>query len=301
MLKRLSSLALVALVLMAFVAAPLASAQMTRGIVQESLTMTSNILGEDVRYTIYLPADYETSNRHYPVVYLLHGYSDDDTGWLQFGEANRIADHGIAHGEIPPMIIVMPDGGVSWYINNHAGNERWEDMFVQEFIPHIETTYRIRAKKEYRGIAGLSMGGYGALVLSIRNPDLFTATAAFSSGVWTDDHMKSIPQDDYDRYFGNLYGGVGLSGDARLGDHWRQHSVIELVKTRDADDLKKVRYFIDCGDDDFLAIGNATLHIELTKKEIPHEYRVRDGAHTWSYWRSALPVGLAFIGESFHR
>ena len=87
----------------------------------------------------------------------------------------------------------------------------------------------------------------------------------------------------------------------RHTDHWRQHSVLDLVKNTDADELKKLRYYIDCGDDDFLAIGNATLHILMTEKEIPHEYRVRDGAHTWSYWRTGLPAGLKFIGESFHR
>ena len=85
----------------------------TNGRGMESLKFQSNLMGKDVNYTIYLPPDYETSNRNYPVVYLLHGYTDDDTGWLQFGEAPYIADEAIANREIPPMIIVMPDGGVT--------------------------------------------------------------------------------------------------------------------------------------------------------------------------------------------
>ena len=263
--------------------------------------MTSAILAEDVRYTIYLPADYETSERDYPIVYLLHGYSDDDSGWLQFGEANRIADAAIDAGDIPPMIIVMPDGKVSWYINDYAGAVRWEDMFVDEFMPHIETAYRIRRKKEFRGIAGLSMGGYGSLVLAMHNPDLFAAVAAFSSGIFTDAEMQAMPQSDYDNFWGPLIGGTGREGSARHTDHWRQHSVLDLVTTIPADELKTLRYYIDCGDDDFLAVGNSTLHILMTEHEIPHEYRVRDGAHTWSYWRTGLPTGLAFIGESFRR
>jgi S-formylglutathione hydrolase FrmB len=277
-----------------------AAAQSGQGIVHEGLIMPSSILGEDVRYTIYLPSDYERSQRSYPVVYLLHGYTDDDTGWLQFGEANRIADDAIARGEIPPMIIVMPDGGVSWYINDYQGKVRWEDMFVREFMPYIEAEYRIRQKKEFRGIAGLSMGGYGSLVIAMRHPDLFAAVAAFSSGIWTDAQMASTPQEIYDRIYGPLYG-EGLEGSARLTAHWRANSVLDIVATTAADRLKQVRYYIDCGDGDFLAIGNSTLHIRLTEKEIPHEYRVRDGAHSWTYWRTGLPAGLTFIGESFRR
>ena len=78
-------------------------------------------------------------------------------------------------------------------------------------------------------------------------------------------------------------------------------SVIDMVKSKPVEELNKVRYYFDCGDEDFLAIGNATLHIEMRKKNIPHEYRVRDGAHTWSFWRHSLPIGLKFIGESFRR
>ncbi len=134
-------------------------AQISRGVVQEGLTLDSKILGTKVRYSIYLPFDYETSSRFYPVVYLLHGYTDNDMGWIQFGEANLIADEAIAKREIPSMIIAMPDAGVSWYINNYNGSVRFEDFFFQEFMPYIESHYRIRAEKSYRGVAGLSMGG----------------------------------------------------------------------------------------------------------------------------------------------
>jgi enterochelin esterase-like enzyme len=96
------------------------------GKISEGKIVKSLILNKDVRYTIYLPAGYETSERSYPVVYLLHGYTDDDTGWLQFGEINRLADKAIADGTIPPMIIVMPDGGVSFYMNSYDGKEKYE-------------------------------------------------------------------------------------------------------------------------------------------------------------------------------
>src|SRR5580693_4709854 len=122
------------------------------GKVVEHLTIKSKILNKDVAYTIYFPPDYESSRRSYPVVYLLHGYSDDDTGWLQFGEVNRLADKAIAEGTIPPMIIIMPNGDSSFYINSYDGKEKYEDFFVSEFIPAIEKTYRIKGEKRFRGV-----------------------------------------------------------------------------------------------------------------------------------------------------
>lgn len=100
----------------------------SHGTVSEHEVIKSNILHKDVAYAVYLPFDYTTSNRNYPVVYLLHGYTDDQTGWLQFGEINRYADNAIAHGIIPPMIIIMPNADSSWYINSFDGNENYEDF-----------------------------------------------------------------------------------------------------------------------------------------------------------------------------
>jgi len=136
-----------------------------KGKVIESLTFNSKIVSYPVKYSVYLPSDYLTSQRNYPVMYLLHGYSDDETGWIQFGEANEAADKGIEEGAFPACIIIIPDGKVTWYCNSSDGKDRWEDMFVKELIPFVEKEYRIRAKKEFRAIAGLSMGGYGALGL----------------------------------------------------------------------------------------------------------------------------------------
>src|SRR5215208_2693190 len=147
------------------------------GKIIEQKTVVSKILNKDVKYTIYLPADYTSSERTYPVVYLLHGYTDDNTGWLQFGEINRYADKAIAEGIIPPMIIVMPNGDSSFYINSYDGKEKYEDFFIKEFMPSIEKTYRIKAEKKYRGVAGLSMGGYGSLIYPLKHPDLFAASA----------------------------------------------------------------------------------------------------------------------------
>jgi S-formylglutathione hydrolase FrmB len=270
------------------------------GKVLEGLSMDSKILGKKVGYSVYLPFDYELSSRSYPVVYLLHGYTDDETAWVQFGEVNVAADKAIAAGEMPAMIIVMPDGGVSFYINDYQNQVRWEDMFIQEFIPDVEKRYRIRQKREFRGISGLSMGGYGATIMAMKYPDLFIACAPFSSAYWTDDEMVEMDNNRYESMYGWLYG-QNLTGKKRLTDHWYKYSALHLAKTLPIDQLKSVRWYIDCGDDDFLYKGNATMHIILRDRGIPHEYRVRDGGHNWLYWRTGITDALKFIGKSFHR
>ena len=266
------------------------------GKVLESLVFESKIVPYPVKYTVYLPADYETSNRSYPVLYLLHGYSDDETGWVQFGEANSIADRGVANGDFPPCIIIMPDGKVTWYVNSADGKDRWEDMFIRELIPFVEKEYRVRAKKEFRAIAGLSMGGNGALLLAMHHPDLFSSCVAMSAGTFTDEEIMGNQQ--YDHYFKNIYGEKPENG---VSGHWKANSPLYLLDSVDKEKLKSVRFYIDCGDDDFLYKGNSALHVKMRNLEIPHEYRVRNGGHEWQYWRTGLYDGLKFISQTFHR
>jgi enterochelin esterase-like enzyme len=270
------------------------------GKVIEQTIIKSAILNKNVTYTIYLPADYFTSERSYPVVYLLHGYTDDNTGWLQFGEINRYADKAIEDGTIPPMIIVMPDGDSSWYINSYDGKEKYEDFFIKEFIPSVEKKFRIKNEKRYRGIAGLSMGGYGTLIYAIKYPQLFAAAAPLSAAVFDDDAIANMPDNNYERTYGQLFG-RGLKGKERLNTAWYNNSILKMAATKPLEELNKVRYLIDCGDDDFLTKGNCLLHIALTEKKVPHEFRVRNGAHNWTYWRTGITDALAFIGQSFHQ
>lgn len=275
-------------------------AQVSRGKVLEGLTIDSKLMDKEMRYTVYLPFDYETSNRYYPVVYLLHGYSDNDMGWVQFGEVNMKVDKAIAEGKIPPMIIVMPDGGVSWYINNYDNSVPYEDYFFEEFIPYIESKYRIRKEKRYRGIAGLSMGGYGTLVYALKHPDKFAACAAFSAGLTVPGQVENMGQQQWDNVYGVVYG-KGLSGEERLTDHFLANNPFHIVKNANKEKLKSLRYYIDCGDDDFLSPANNEFHNLLIDENISHEYRVRDGHHSWQYWRTGIIDGLKFIGESFHQ
>lgn len=269
------------------------------GKLQDKLTIKSTIMGKDVNYAVYLPPDYDASNRSYPVVYLLHGYSDDQTGWVQFGQIGALVDNAIAEQKISPMIIVMPDGGVAWYVNDYQNKVRFEDMFFQEFIPAIEKQYRVKSKKEFRGIAGLSMGGFGSLYLSLKHPDVFTACAPLSAGIFTDAEITAMPDNQYNQYFGPVYG--TNKGNGRLTDHWKKTNIIDVIKTIPEANKKSVRIYMDCGDKDFLIRGNCETHLLMKDLGIPHEFRVREGSHTWSYWRTGIIDALAFISQSFTR
>ena len=264
------------------------------GKVSDNLSMTSKILKMDRKYAIYLPEDYHTSGRSYPVLYLLHGSGDDQSGWVQFGEVKHIADKAIAEGKSTAMIIVMPDGntGQRGYFNSPKGDWNYEDFFFQEFMPIIEKTYRIRAEKRYRAISGLSMGGGGTFMYALHHPELFSSACPLSAST------GPINMEEATTRWGKQYPDVSKEN---LSNYFARHSALELIKAMPDDQKKAVRWYIDCGDDDFLYEGNSLVHIAMKKKEIPHEYRVRDGGHTWTYWRESLPAVLEFVSQAFHQ
>jgi len=278
----------------------IASTAFTQGIIKESLKIKSAILGKEVEFSLYLPPDYQQSERRYPVLYLLHGFTDDETGWVQFGEVKAIADKSIADGELTPTIIVMPDAGVSWYTNSADGKVKYEDFFVKEFIPFVDANYKTRATKQYRAVAGLSMGGMGTFIMAMKHPELFSAAAPLSAATWTEEEIIQMKDDSWTNAIGGPFG-KDLKGKDRLTNHFKSYSPLHLVLNGNADELKKVKYYIDCGDKDFLIKGNMAVHAALIDKQIPHEFRVREGAHNWPYWRTALPEVFKFITKEFHR
>ena len=270
----------------------LANAQ--TGKVFDNLTMDSEILKMERRYAIYLPPDYESSERSYPVLYLLHGSGDDQTGWVQFGEVLHIADKAILEGSATAMIIVMPDAnqGQRGYFNDPKNEWRYEDFFFEEFMPFVEKTYRIKGEKRYRAVSGLSMGGGGTFMYALHHPELFSSACPLSAS------CGPLTYEDMDRYKKRY--GADVS-EEELMAWYKQHSALELVNDMPDKQKKAVRWYIDCGDDDFLFEGNSLVHIAMRKREIPHEFRIRNGGHTWTYWRESLPKVLEFVSNAFHQ
>lgn len=256
-----------------FMLSPLTSLAQLSGKVFDNLTCPSKILGGDRKYAVYLPPDYETSERSYPVLYLLHGAGDDQTGWVQFGEVLNITDKAIADGSATPMVIIMPDAntGRRGYFNDIKGDWNYEDFFFKELMPYAEKKFRIKSEKRYRAIAGLSMGGGGTFMYALHHPELFSSACPLSAAVGPlslDDARKA-----YTRNNPNL-------PDSVIVNYYKQHSALELINNMPDSQKKAVRWYIDDGDDDFLYEGNCLVHIAMRKKEIPHEFRVRDGGHT---------------------
>lgn len=263
------------------------------GKVYDNLSMDSKILGMERKYAIYLPPDYTLSDREYPVLYLLHGSGDDQTGWVQFGEVLHIADKAIKEGKSTAMIIVMPDANTvrRGYFNSPDGSWLYEDFFFEELIPHIEETYRAKSEKRFRAISGLSMGGGGTFFYALHRPDMFAAACPLSAYIPTG-------KENAKRYV--LRTDPNLN-DEQLEKFMENYNVLDIVRNMPDEQKKSVRWYIDCGDDDFLYEGNSLMHIAMTKNNIPHEYRVREGAHNWTYWRESLPEVLEFVSMSFHQ
>ncbi|MFI5160792.1 MAG: alpha/beta hydrolase [Sphingobacteriales bacterium] len=264
------------------------------GKVYDNLSLPSKILKMERKYAVYLPPDYETSDRSYPVLYLLHGGGDDQTGWVQFGEVLNITDKAIKEGTATPMIIIMPDAntGRRGYFNDVKGDWNYEDFFFKELVPYVEKKYRIKSDKHYRAVAGLSMGGGGSFIYALHHPEMFSSACPLSAAtgpLTIDDAKKQLSRNNPN------------VTDSVVTKYYNSQSVLALVNNM-PDTLKKaVRWYIDDGDDDFLYEGNALVHIAMRKKEIPHEFRIRDGGHTWTYWRASLPAVLEFVSQGFHQ
>jgi enterochelin esterase-like enzyme len=264
------------------------------GKVFDNLSLQSKILNMERKYAIYLPPDYESSARSYPVLYLLHGGGDDQTGWVQFGEVLHLTDKAIAAGKATPMIIVMPDAntGRRGYSNNATGTWLYEDFFFKEFMPFVEKKYRIKGEKRFRAVAGLSMGGGGSFAYALHHPELFSSACPLSAATGPlnlDAAKTQVRRID------------STATDAQIEAFFQQQNAVHLINNLPEDQKKAVRWYIDCGDDDFLYEGNALVHIAMRKREIPHEFRVRNGGHNWTYWREALPEVLDFVSQAFHQ
>ena len=264
------------------------------GKVMDDLSLNSKILKSERKFAVYLPPDYQNSTRSYPVLYLLHGYTDDHTGWVQFGEVLHIADKAIISGEATSMIIVMPDAdtGLPGYTNSISGKWNYEDFFFEEFMPRVEERFRIKKEKQFRAISGLSMGGGGSFLYALRRPDLFSSAAPLSAwmGPKNLDEMQQFADRENIKF-----------DEKNLEDFLNTNNPLRIIDQMDTKDLNTVHWYIDCGDDDFLYEGNSHMHIKMRDKKVNHEFRIRDGGHSWTYWRTALPNVLSFISDHFHR
>lgn len=267
--------------------------------IMESLVMPSKILNQDVKFSVCLPQDYYDENQSYPVVYLLHGLGDDETSWLEYGRISQYADWATEKDEVVPMIFIMPQGFRTYYVNDYKGTFLYQDMFVKELVPYIDSLFRTIADKQHRALMGYSMGGFGALVLHLKYPEIFGSAVPLSTSIRTDEQYMTEDASEWDEQWGRLFGGQGLTGAERITDYYMQNCPFYIIAQMSPTDTKNYSIYMDNGDkEQTLCRSNEELHILMRKMNFQHEYRVREGGHSFDYWCSALPNALRFISDA---
>ncbi len=264
-------------------------------------TVTFPVPDEACRPKSDSPADSPRFER-LPVLYLLHGMYGGEQDWIRVGHLTAICDSLSRLGQMSPMLIVTPDAGGDprYEQNGYFNMEDWpyENFFFGEFMPAVESAWN--PDSSHRALAGLSMGGGATAVYAQRHPQLFCAAYDMSGAVGgVNEKGEPAPREDLIMRKDDPQHKIrnyALSVD--------EHNCIRFLLEADEarlEPLRQIDWFVDCGDDDFLLDGNLAFYQTMRRKNIPCQLRVRDGGHTWSYWRSALEICLPFVSESFEK
>jgi S-formylglutathione hydrolase FrmB len=260
----------------------------------------SRILKQAVHYCVQLPPDYDANaakQRRYPVLYFLHGLGQNEQTLFSTGGWSLIEDLRRQH-KIIDFLIVAPEGGRNFYINSVDDSFRYSDFFLQEFIPHIQSRFRIRPGRQSRAITGVSMGGYGALRFAFAHPDLFSAVSAQSAALITHAPQELNTAGESNRPLGRLLGPA--FGQPINLPHWNQNSVFVLAKKNESG-LRRMAIYFNCGQrDDFgFEDGAAALHKQLQGEDVRHEYHSYPGDHSLTYFLSHMGEVMEFHSRAF--
>ena len=255
----------------------------------------SKILRKDVPYCVLLPAAFDTDadkTRKFPLLYYLHGLGDNEQFFIHSGLWNLVDDLR-ARGDLKNFLIATPDGEASFYINSRDGKVRYESFLLQEFFPFIEKKYRAAPGRANRAIAGISMGGYGALRLAFKHPELFVSASAHSPALI--ERLPAFINAPPSRRSGLLGQVFGNPPDAAF---WEANSPLTLARTAN---LAGLAIYFDCGDkDDYgFEAGALALDKELTARHIAHEFHLYPGGHDPRYFGAHLPASLEFASRHF--
>ena len=258
----------------------IAKAEKKPGIV-DTIEVMSTKMGRVIKNTVVLPAQYTqkgNSIKRFPVIYLLHGAWGSYRDWPKKADLRSLASQ-------YSVIFVCPDGQDSWYFDSPIDPTfQFETYITQELRTYIESHYRTINEAKYRAITGLSMGGHGALWLGWRHPNIYGACGSMSGGV----DIYNFPNE--------------WKINERLGEYesnkevWKEHSVMNLVPTLEPGQS----IIIDDGNKDIFINENNALHEALDKQGIPHDYIVRPGNHSWTYWVNSLDYQVLFFYKSFN-
>jgi S-formylglutathione hydrolase FrmB len=253
----------------------------------ECATLQSQILHRAVPYCVMLPPSYaQEKDRRYPVSYYLHGLGDNEQSLVNLGGWS-IYDRLMREKKIGEFVLVAPAGFTSFYINSRDGKFRYEDFFLQEFLPAIEKKYRIGTTRSQRGIMGISMGGFGAMHYAFKYPDKFAAVSANMPAII--EHPSHELAEDWQR---KLVGEI--FGDPLDMAFYEKNSAFHLARTADVASLKRLTIYFDCGASDRYRLNRGTEAMDklLTARGVPHEAHIDPGGHDWPFVLEHLPASL---------
>ena len=258
----------------------------------EIFEIESQTLNTKRAYSVLFPDEYETStNTYYPVIFALHGYGDKVDCFFKNTQFTNHYETALAKGELPPSLIITPQsmGGEEKAGIGYFNQPNWlfETFFFEEFLPHVEKTFRVKKEKKFRAITGDSMGGGGAIAYAQHHPELFAVCYAMSP--WINCNYWS-PEKDFatpDYYLSRAVEGY----DGVL--------FVKRASSQTKENLKTVKWFVNVGDDDFLFECSSEFHSAMRKAGIPSQLRVGDGVHSWHYWNKIMPDVLSYIGSVF--
>jgi putative tributyrin esterase len=248
----------------------------------ETIQFKSKLVGKTLPYSVVLPSTYSVAGQtalSYPVLYLLHGLAGHYSNWLT---KTKLADYAAQYC----LIIVMPEGNDGWYTDSATvANDRYETYIVQELIPDVEKHFRAIKGREGRAIAGLSMGGYGALKFGVKYPDKFIFAASISGALDAAARSDNNPGNAWDFLRPSIMQTFGETGSPTRA----ANDLIKLVRNFPAERLAALPFFyLDCGTEDGFLASNREMATIFLERKIPHEYRQLPGAHNWAYWDSQV-------------
>jgi S-formylglutathione hydrolase FrmB len=250
--------------------------------------LASALMRRNMPYNIILPADRAEEYLHFPVLYLLHGLfgSFDNwttlTGLVNYAAARR-------------LIIVTPEGGDGWYTDSEtAADEKYESYLIKELVPSIDANFRTIKDRAGRAVAGLSMGGYGALKFGIKYPKLFAMTASISGAFDCAERSDDRPGSGWNDLRHSVLQVFGEAGSKTRNEN----DLYKLVSELSADEISRLpSIYLDCGRGDGFLGANQKLAALFSKRKISHEYRELPGEHDWNYWDERVKHILKLAAE----
>jgi S-formylglutathione hydrolase FrmB len=245
-------------------------------------------MSRSMPYRVILPRGYAADhNKRYPTIYLLHGLTGSSENWVSLTSLPSVARNF-------DFVIVTPEGGDGWYTDSVSQpNEKWESYIVQELIPEIDKKFRTQATREKRAIAGLSMGGFGALKFGLKYPDMFVLAGSFSGALGA----AQITEKQFPGAIGKTIDGIfGPANSTTRGSN----DIFAIIRSLTPEKTKAIPFiYLDCGTEDFLFQNNREFVNLLIETKVPHEYRQLPGAHNWPYWDKQVQEFLQLANRKF--